>query len=72
MIQDNLPPIIPPLTVVELVKANSKTPVWKQEIGKQFRIGFNSKQDGLETIWIVNQKGEYCETTGREFFSKAF
>ncbi len=67
-----IPKIIPPLTLVEIIHADDSTPVWKEEIGMQFKIGYYSRQDGLNTIWLVNKNGEYCETTDRNSLLKYF
>lgn len=63
---------IPPGSVVELYRADSEAPLWKKEIGKQFRIGYYSKQDGLDVIWLVDEKGDYCQATDHEFLYKYF
>lgn len=66
------PEIIPPKTVVELVKADRKTPKWRSDIGRRYRVGYYSEQDGLETIWLVDEGGTYCETTDRAFLLKYY
>ena len=30
----------------------------ESRIGRRFRIGYYSRQDGLDCIWLVNEKGE--------------
>lgn len=67
-----IPAIIPPESIVELVRADNKTPLWKEQIGKRYRIGYYSKQDGLDTIWLVDDGGDYCETTDRDYLLKYF
>jgi hypothetical protein len=67
-----VPKVIPPRTRVRLVRADRKTPAWKKEIGREFRVGYYSRQDGLDCIWLVNERGEYEETTDREFLLKYF
>lgn len=37
-----------------------------------FRIGYYSQQDGLDVIWLVNENGEYEQTTDRAFLLKYF
>lgn len=32
------------------------------EIGDSFRIGYYSKQDGPNCVWLVDAKGEYVQT----------
>jgi hypothetical protein len=67
-----VPTIIPPRSIVELIKADSKTPTWKNRIGERFRIGYYNQLDGLDTIWLVDDAGNYLETTDRDFLLKYF
>ena len=67
-----VPEIIPPKTVVELVKADRKTPAWRSKIGTRYRVGYYGEQDGLETIWLVDEGGTYCQTTDRDYLLKYF
>jgi hypothetical protein len=67
-----LPKIIPPGSVFRLKESDSKTPGWKADVGRVFRIGYYSKQDGLDVIWLVNEQGKYEQTTDREFLLKYF
>ena len=63
---------IPPRSVVELIRADKGTPAWKQQVGRQFRIGYYSPQDGLDTVWLVDAAGKYCQTTDHEYLAKYF
>jgi hypothetical protein len=45
---------------------------WKLNVGRRFRIGYYSRNDGLDTIWLVNDAGEYEQTTDRGFLLKYF
>jgi hypothetical protein len=67
-----IPRIIPPRSRVRLIKADTQTPSWKKDIGRQFRVGYYSRKDGLDCIWLVNENGEYEQTTDREFLLKYF
>jgi hypothetical protein len=67
-----IPKIIPPRSRVRLIRADSHTPSWKKDIGRQFRVGYYSRQDGLDCIWLVNENGAYEQTTDREFLLKYF
>jgi hypothetical protein len=67
-----IPRVIPPRSRVRLVHADHKTPGWKKEVGRQFRIGYYSRKDGLDCIWLVNEKGEYEQTTDREHLLRYF
>ena len=64
--------IIPPRSVVELVRADTTTEGWKPNIGRRFRVGYYSRQDGLDCVWLVNDAGEYEQTTDQESLSKYF
>lgn len=68
----DLPQIIPPKSTVQLVRADAKTPMWKTQVGRLFRIGYYSRQDGLECIWLVNASGEYEQATDREGLLRYF
>jgi len=54
------------------VDADKLTHAWRKEVGRRFRIGYYSRQDGLDCIWLVNDNGEYEQTTDREFLLKYF
>lgn len=68
----DIPYVIPPRSLVELVRADENTPRWQERIGKFYRIGYYSPQDGLDTIWLVDEDGNYCETTDHDYLSKYF
>jgi hypothetical protein len=55
-----------------LIRADDQTPSWKEDIGRQFRVGYYSPNDGLDCIWLVNENGEYEQTTDRKFLLKYF
>jgi len=54
--------IIPPLSVVRLVRADEHTPQWKNQIERTFRIGYYSRRDGTKCVWLVNDAGQYEQT----------
>ena len=64
--------VIPPRSRFKLVASDEKTPSWKNDVGRVFRIGYYSRQDGTDCIWLVNEKGEYEQTTDRAFLLKYF
>jgi len=68
----SLPEVIPPRSVVELIKADQTTPAWRNQIGKRYRIGYYNPRHGIECIWLVDNDGVYCETTDREYLLKYF
>jgi HEAT repeat protein len=67
-----IPKVIPPRSRVRLVRADKQTPSWNKHLGRQFRIGYYSRKDGLDCIWLVNENGKYEQTTDRDFISKYF
>jgi hypothetical protein len=67
-----IPKVIPPRSRVRLVRADDQTPTWKKEIGRQFRVGYYSRKDGLDCIWLVNEEGTYEQTTDRKVLLKYF
>lgn len=69
----SLPPkVIPPKTVVELVLRAGMPMLYRKRVGEQFRIGYYSRQDGLDDIWLVNDEGRYIGTTDREMLLRYF
>jgi hypothetical protein len=68
----DVPKIVPPRSVFRLVRSDRKTPSWKADIGRLYRIGYYSRQDGLDIIWLVNEKGKYEQTAEREHLLKYF
>jgi hypothetical protein len=61
---------IPPGSVVSVMRV-AKSP-WIRELGRVFRIGFYSKQDGLDCIWLVDQNGKYEQIIDHEYLHKFF
>ena len=53
--------VIPPRSVVKLKDSN-----------KKFRIGYYSPNDGLNCVWLVNDEGEYEQTTDQRMIRKSF
>lgn len=58
--------VIPPRSVVRLVSQ------WGNDQGKIFRIGYYSRQDGLNCVWLVNELGSYEQTTDQKFIEENF
>lgn len=63
---------IPPKSVVRLAVSDRETPRWKRKIGTVFRVGYYGRKDGLDCIWLVNDEGDYEQTTDHEFLFKYF
>ena len=66
------PQPIPPQSQVRLVRADANTPEWQTELGRRFRVGYYSPQDGLDCVWLLDDSGTYCETTDHDFLYKYF
>lgn len=67
-----IPKVIPPRSRVRLARADKKTPYWTTHLGRQFRVGYYSRKDGLECIWLVDENAKYEQTTDRNFLLKYF
>src|SRR6476660_1163318 len=67
-----IPKVIPPRSRVRLVKADRQSPTWRKDVVRLFRVGYYSRKDGLDWIWLVNEGGEYEQTTDRESLLKYF
>jgi hypothetical protein len=67
-----IPKVIPPRSRVRLIHADRTTPVWRKEVGRSFRVGYYSRQDGLDCIWLVNERGEYEQSTDRASLLRYF
>src|SRR3974390_705044 len=67
-----IPKVVPPRSRVRLVKADRHPPAWRKHLGRRFRIGYYSRKDGLDCIWLVNEDGKYEQTTDREFLLRYF
>ena len=61
-----IPQVIPPKSIVRLSRYDDTTPEWRKSVGRTFRIGYYSRRDGLDCIWLVNDAGEYEQTTDRQ------
>jgi len=63
---------IPPKSVVRLSACPKQTRLCKKKLGAIYRIGYYSRRDGLDCIWLVNEAGEYQETIDHDYLSKYF
>jgi len=69
---NSIPKVIPPRSRVRLFRADKQTPSWNKHLGREFRIGYYSRKDGLDCIWLVDENGKYEQTTDRNFITKYF
>lgn len=67
-----IPKIIPPRSRVRLIRAERNAHDGRNQIGRRFRVGYYGRKDGLDCIWLVNEKGEYEQTTDREHLLRDF
>jgi hypothetical protein len=63
---------VPPKSVVRLVGCPSDSPRWKKSLGAIYRVGYYSRRDGLDCIWLVNESGDYQETVDHDYLFKYF
>jgi hypothetical protein len=63
---------ISPKSVVRLAVCPIDSPRWKKSLGAIYRVGYDSRRDGLDCIWLVNEAGEYQETVDHDYLSKYF
>jgi hypothetical protein len=68
----SLPSVIPPLSLVRVVKVTAEEPDWTGYEGRVFRIGYYRKNDGLDCVWLVDDEGEYSETVDQEMIRTHF
>jgi len=68
-----IPEVIPPRSRVRVIKADDQTSAaWEKNVGRQFRVGYYNRSDGLGCIWLVNDDGNYEQTTNLKFLLKNF
>ncbi len=63
---------IPPRSVVALKKLWPHARKKGHEIGQKRRIGYYSRQDGLDCIWLVDDKGDYGWTADHKWLYEHF
>ncbi len=64
--------IIRPRTVLTLKKLWPHARKQGRELGQIWRVGYYSKRDGLEVVWLVDEKGEYQWTVDKDFVVEFF
>jgi hypothetical protein len=62
---------IPPGSVVRF---KIEHPDWDTglKLGDTFRIGYYSRIDGLDCIWLVDSTGDYCQTWDKKTLFDSF
>ena len=66
----SFPVPIPPRSVVAVRRDVGKP--WTRKAGQVFRVGYYSKTDGLDCIWLVDEKGSYDQTIDHECLNEFF
>ena len=39
------------------------------QFGRIFRVGYYSRMDGLDCIWLVDENGKYCQTIDHDYLN---
>jgi hypothetical protein len=64
--------IIPPLSLVKIIKVTRQQPAWKDRKGKIYRIGYYRRRDGLHCVWLVDDDGKYGGAVDQEMIKTHF
>lgn len=64
--------VLPPRSVVRINTVSPEQTGWQGYMGRVFRVGYYSKADGLDCVWLVDEKGEYCETVDQKMIRTRF
>ena len=63
---------LPPKSIVKLIRLWPRARKRGYERGQTWRIGYYSRQDGLDVIWLVNASGVYGQTANHDWIAKHF
>jgi len=67
-----IPKIIPPRSLVRVIKTDASAPADRMCVGQQYRVGYYSPADGLEVIWLVDDRGKYFATADRQYLIERY
>src|SRR5882724_732220 len=67
-----IPKIIPPRSLVRVIKTDASAPADRMHVGQQYRVGYYSPADGLCVIWLVDDRGKYFATTDKQDLIKRY
>lgn len=70
--QYDLPEVIPPRSVVRLVRADRSTPHWRDKIGNRYRVGYYSPRHGMEEINLLDEEGCFFDAVDRRHLTEYF
>ena len=68
---EGVPPLRPG-TLLRLVRLWPHARKQGREIGQLYRVGYYSKMDGLDCVWLVDSSGRYDWTADHAFVSRHF
>ncbi len=51
--------VLRPLSEMRVRNVTAHEPAWSGYLGRVFRIGYSSRQPGLDSVWLVSGDGEY-------------
>lgn len=63
---------LPPESIVRLTKLWPHARKNGYEIGQTWRIGYYSRKDGLDVIWLVDTNGDYSQTADHDWIETHF
>jgi hypothetical protein len=66
------PSVVPPKSRVVLRSHPELPTLHRKEVGREFRVGYYSPEDGLDCVWLVNAAGEYEQSVDRAYLAKFF
>ena len=64
--------MITPGSVLRLKAIPLLADLWKAKIARCCRVGFYSRMDGDDIVWLVDEFGDYCETIDLTKVNKYF
>ena len=63
---------LPPNSVVKLVRLWPHARKRGYELGQTWRVGYYSRQDGLDVVWLVDATGDYRQTADHDWIERHF
>ena len=64
--------VIPPLSEVKVIRVTEDQQDWTGHEGQLYRVGYYRKSDGLDCVWLVDDKGDYCKSVDQEMIKTHF
>ena len=63
---------LPPGTLLRLVRLWPHARSKGREVGQLYRVGYYSRQDGCDCVWLVDPDGNYDWAADHDFISRHF